>query len=184
MPNVGYFPIVYYAILRLGAIVVPMNPLLKAGEISYTWRDSGAEVAVVFPMFAEEAQKAASVTGTEVIITDARRVRDALAAAAPIDDVADRAAEDTAVILYTSGTTGQPKGAELSHANLQQQRDDHRWRPSCRWPRATWSSAGCRCSTPSARRWAERRDGRRGLPDPAAEVRRRAGADHRRRTTG
>ena len=43
MPNVAYFPVVYYAILRLGAIVVPMNPLLKAGEISYTWTDSGAE---------------------------------------------------------------------------------------------------------------------------------------------
>ena len=55
MPNVAYFPIVYYAILRLGAIVVPMNPLLKAGEIAYTWHDSGAEVAVVFPLFAEEA---------------------------------------------------------------------------------------------------------------------------------
>ena len=59
MPNVAYFPIVYYAILRLGAIVVPMNPLLKAGEISYTWTDSGAKVAVVFPLFAEEADKAA-----------------------------------------------------------------------------------------------------------------------------
>ena len=59
MPNVGYFPIVYYAILRLGAIVVPMNPLLKAGEISFSLQDSGAEVAVVFPLFAEEAQKAA-----------------------------------------------------------------------------------------------------------------------------
>ena len=42
MPNVAYFPVVYYAILRLGAIVVPMNPLLKAGEISYTWTDCGA----------------------------------------------------------------------------------------------------------------------------------------------
>ena len=48
MPNVAYFPIAYYAILRLGAIVVPMNPLLKAGEISYAWSDSGAKVAVVF----------------------------------------------------------------------------------------------------------------------------------------
>ena len=48
MPNVAYFPIAYYAILRLGAIVVPMNPLLKAGEISYAWNDAGAKVAVVF----------------------------------------------------------------------------------------------------------------------------------------
>ena len=68
MPNVAYFPIAYYAILRLGAIVVPMNPLLKAGEISYAWGDSGARVAVVFASFAEEAGKAASVTETDVIV--------------------------------------------------------------------------------------------------------------------
>src|ERR687897_559219 len=69
MPNVAYFPVVYYAILRLGAIVVPMNPLLKAGEISYTWTDSHAKVAVVFPLFAEEAARAAEVTGTDVFVT-------------------------------------------------------------------------------------------------------------------
>ena len=76
MPNVAYFPIVYYAILRLGAIVVPMNPLLKAGEISFAWSDSGAKVAVVFPLFAEEADKAAEVTGTDVIMISAGRVRE------------------------------------------------------------------------------------------------------------
>jgi long-chain acyl-CoA synthetase len=69
MPNVAYFPIVYYAILRIGAIAVPMNPLLKAGEISFVWNDCGVKVAVVFPLFAEEATKAGSVTGTEMIIT-------------------------------------------------------------------------------------------------------------------
>src|SRR3954447_11546857 len=69
IPNVAYFPIAYYAILRCGAVVVPMNPLLKAGEIAYAWSDSGAEVAVVFPLFAEEAQRAASTTGTKVIVT-------------------------------------------------------------------------------------------------------------------
>ena len=57
MPNVAYFPVAYYAILRLGAVVVPMNPLLKAGEISYTWSDAEARVAVVFPLFADEASQ-------------------------------------------------------------------------------------------------------------------------------
>ncbi|HEY6813753.1 MAG TPA: long-chain fatty acid--CoA ligase [Propionibacteriaceae bacterium] len=118
MPNVLYFPIVYYAILRAGAIVVPMNPLLKAGEITYTWNDSGAKLAVVFPLFAEEAAKAASVTGTEVIITVPGEWDGELARTEPTEQVAARTGEDTAVILYTSGTTGQPKGAELSHDNL------------------------------------------------------------------
>src|SRR4029450_2177470 len=68
MPNVLYFPIVYYAILRIGGMVVPRNPLLKAGEISFVWNDSGVKIAVVFPLFGQEAAKAGSVTGTEVII--------------------------------------------------------------------------------------------------------------------
>ena len=117
IPNVVYFPIVYYAILRIGAIAVPMNPLLKAGEISFAWNDSGAKVAVVFPLFAEEAAKAASVTGTEMIITVPGEFDAELARTDPTEPV-ESAGDETAVILYTSGTTGQPKGAELTHANL------------------------------------------------------------------
>ena len=118
MPNVAYFPIVYYAILRLGAIVVPMNPLLKAGEVSYAWNDAGAKVAVVFALFAEEATKAAEITGTDVMVVVPGEFEKALAGADPHHDVAVRDGSDTAVILYTSGTTGNPKGAELSHDNL------------------------------------------------------------------
>jgi long-chain acyl-CoA synthetase len=118
MPNVVYFPIVYYAILRIGAIAVPMNPLLKAGEISFVWNDSGAKVAVVFPLFAEEAAKAASVTGTQVIITVAGEFDAELARTDPTEQVVEPTGDETAVILYTSGTTGQPKGAELTQANL------------------------------------------------------------------
>jgi long-chain acyl-CoA synthetase len=118
MPNVAYFPIAYYAILRLGAVVVPMNPLLKAGEIAFAWSDSGAKVAVVFPLFAEEAQKAAGTTGTDVIVTVPQEFERRLTGTEPTDAVVPVDPSDTAVILYTSGTTGQPKGAELSHANL------------------------------------------------------------------
>ena len=118
MPNVAFFPIVYYAILRVGAIAVPMNPLLKAGEISFVWRDCAAKVAVVFPLFAEEADKAAGATGTDVIMTVPGEFEKALASTEPTQQIAEVTAADTAVILYTSGTTGQPKGAELTHANL------------------------------------------------------------------
>ena len=118
MPNVAYFPIVYYAILRIGAIAVPMNPLLKSGEISFVWNDCDVKAAVVFPLFAEEAAKAGSAIGTEVILTVPGEFDAELAQTDPTDRVAEQSGDETAVILYTSGTTGQPKGAELTHANL------------------------------------------------------------------
>src|SRR5690349_17654308 len=105
MPNVAYFPVAYYAILRSGAVVVPMNPLLKAGEIAYAWGDAGAQVAVVFAMFAEEAAKAAHTTGTDIVVVAPGDFETLLAAAEPTSGVVERDGSDTAVILYTSGTT-------------------------------------------------------------------------------
>lgn len=118
MPNVPLFPVVYYGILRAGGVVVPMNPLLKAREVAYVLRDSGARVAVVFPLFADEVAHAAAEAGAECLVTEPREFHDLLTAAAPLSGVVGREDADPALILYTSGTTGTPKGAELTHGNL------------------------------------------------------------------
>ena len=117
LPNVVQFPVMYYGVLRAGATVVPMNPLLKSREIEHHLSDSGAKLALVWSTVAAEAKSAAKATGTDVVVID----DDTMAAAAdwPVSPaVAARDDSDTAVILYTSGTTGAPKGAQLTHANL------------------------------------------------------------------
>ena len=118
LPNVPEFASVYYGILRTGAVVVPMNPLLKAREIAYYLGDSGAPVIFAWHLTAPEVEIGAKEAGAEAILVDPATFPDILATASPAPQVVDRAAYDTAVVLYTSGTTGHPKGAELTHANL------------------------------------------------------------------
>ena len=118
LPNVPAFPVLYYGVLRVGGVIVPMNPLLKAREVAYYLEDSEAKLIFAAQGVADEAGKGAAKAGAELVEVDQATFTDFLAPATPAPDIVDRASADTAVILYTSGTTGQPKGAELTHANL------------------------------------------------------------------
>jgi long-chain acyl-CoA synthetase len=118
LPNVPYFPVVYYGALRLGAVVVPMNPLLKGREVGYHLKDSGAKVLVAWHGFAEPAQAGSEKARAELILVTPGEFEQALGGAEAVEDIADRADDDPAVIIYTSGTTGTPKGATLTHSNL------------------------------------------------------------------
>jgi long-chain acyl-CoA synthetase len=118
LPNVSQFADIYYGVLRAGGVVVPMNPLLKAREVAYYLGDSGASVIFAWPASAAEVEIGAKEADAEAIVVDPATFGDRLATAQPAPAVLDRAPDDTAVLLYTSGTTGRPKGAELTHANL------------------------------------------------------------------
>ncbi|MGW4587759.1 long-chain-fatty-acid--CoA ligase [Amycolatopsis thermoflava] len=116
LPNVPAYPILFYGALLIGAIVVPMNPLLKSREVGYYLRDSGMKVVYGWDGSGEVVLEAAKAEGVTGIIVPATGPVDL--GGTPVTEPEERADDDTAVILYTSGTTGSPKGAELTHHNL------------------------------------------------------------------
>ncbi|HEY4828934.1 MAG TPA: long-chain fatty acid--CoA ligase [Solirubrobacteraceae bacterium] len=118
LPNVPEFAIAYYGVLRAGGVVVPMNVLLKRREVAFYLGDPEAKLVFAWHEFADAAEQGASEVGAECVVVEPDSFRRLLESTDPVSSVVERAAEDTAVILYTSGTTGKPKGAELTHSNL------------------------------------------------------------------
>lgn len=124
LPNVPDFPRAYYAVLALGAVVVPVHALLTAEDIAYLLTDSGARLLVCAGPLLGTGAKGAELAGVPVlgVLDDGDATVERLDALAvdvgPLDTFVDRDPSDDAVILYTSGTTGRPKGAVLSHLNL------------------------------------------------------------------
>jgi long-chain acyl-CoA synthetase len=118
LPNVPYFAFAYFGVLRAGAVVVPMNPLLKQREVAFYLGDPEAKLLFAWHEFADAAQAGADTAGAECIVVEPGDFESLIGGAEPRRDVVARADDDTAVILYTSGTTGRPKGAELTHGNL------------------------------------------------------------------
>lgn len=135
-PNLPFFTAVYFGILKAGAAVVPLNVLLKGSEIGYHLRDSGATAYLCFegtpdlPMGTWGHEGFAAAPDCEhffVITADptapspvegTRTLAQATGGQPASFDTVATDEDDTAVVLYTSGTTGQPKGAELRHRNM------------------------------------------------------------------
>ncbi|GAB2969968.1 long-chain-fatty-acid--CoA ligase [Nocardioides montaniterrae] len=115
LPNTLEFPVLFYGALRLGAIAVPMNPLLKGREIAHYTGDSGMSLLWAHDSVADE-DLAEAADGCRVERAGGPLL-DSLASESAVE-VAAKEPGDTAVILYTSGTTGTPKGAELTHGSL------------------------------------------------------------------
>jgi len=126
LPNIPQFLIAYFGILKAGCVVVPLNVMLKAPEVAFQLEDSQARMLITWEGVLGEAAKGAAAAGLSDIYALGHAENEA--GAAPFErllaessdghQLARRELNDTAVIVYTSGTTGKPRGAELTHIQL------------------------------------------------------------------
>jgi long-chain acyl-CoA synthetase len=128
LPNLPQFLIAYFGALKAGLVVLPLNPLLMAPELEYHLGDSAAALLIGSEGMHAEAVKACETTGVPLYLVsrgpgplpEGTRPFTELFGATPLDEPGGvpRGPDDTAVLVYTSGTTGKPKGAELTHFQL------------------------------------------------------------------
>jgi len=135
-PNIPAFPIIYYGVIKSGAVIVPLSVLLKSEEILYQLNDSNAKAYFCYTGTTElpmgkmgytafnEAEQCKDFfmimpnAGMPSSIAATKTADDFLQAQSSQFEICQTKSEDTCIIIYTSGTTGHPKGAELTHANL------------------------------------------------------------------
>jgi long-chain acyl-CoA synthetase len=135
-PNLPYFPVVYYGIMKAGAVVVPLCVLFTPREIAYQLKDSDAKAVFVFegtdelPTGKSTKEAFDEVESCEHLIVltkdmagpspfiEHKTLTQITFTQSDKFEMAPTRPDDTCAILYTSGTTGQPKGAELTHLNL------------------------------------------------------------------
>ena len=126
LPNLPQFPIAYYAILRLGAVVVPVNMMYKGREAAWLLEDSEAKVLVAWSAVWTDLERQVSVISPlkhVILLGDdlpqsTISMSKLLAENQPMTDMTDLDDNDPAIVQYTSGMTGTPKGAELTHGNI------------------------------------------------------------------
>lgn len=126
LPNIPHFPVAYYAALAIGAVIVPVNIMFKDREIAYQLEDSEAVAAIGWEGFADDLNAAREKTESlkhlillgDNLPPNAVQLTKFIAESSPIDQIENTESGDLAVILYTAGVTGHPKGAELTHGGI------------------------------------------------------------------
>ncbi|HEX6116317.1 MAG TPA: AMP-binding protein [Solirubrobacterales bacterium] len=123
MPNLPEYAIAFHGATSAGGMATTMNPLYTANEVAHQLEDSGAKLLVTVGPFLEAATEAAERAGIgdEVYVVgegDAKPFTDLLGDPGEAPEIEVDPAEDLAVLPYSSGTTGLPKGVMLTHRNL------------------------------------------------------------------
>ena len=123
LPNIPAFILAYLAGQKAGAIVVSVNSIFKSEEVKYLLNDSGAKVVFTTAELLANVPRAACPSVEKTVICEGQAagellLGDWLVAGKPAFRTEDMAADDAAVLLYSSGTTGFPKGVTLTHNNV------------------------------------------------------------------